>query len=694
MTRAARLTIALLVVVIVGCLVAAGLALREDRSGDGAAPGSPFGPDGPGATTTTSRPPDAPLPPVLPTPHQIAWLGPDVAVPGRAVVHAGEAADGPTRLLLQLTLQAAGAGDVSVVDLAEGDDGDADDGDDNDDNDDEPRLDVWLGTLDQPAVADALGRAGVTAPTGLPAEGYALAVAGDDAARPELVLGGVDGDGAYYAVQTLRQLVAGATVHGVSVVDQPTLPRRGVVEGFYGSPWSQAERLDQMALYGDLKLNTYIYAPKADPYHRDRWREPYPADQLAQLGALVEAAVAQHVRFTFAVSPGLSICFTNPDDVAALEAKLTALYDLGVRDFAMALDDIDRDDWHCEGDRATYGARSGASEARAQVDLVNGLQQGFVPAHPGTRPIVLVPTEYQGTGDSPYRTVLRERLDPAVIVMWTGDLVVPVEITGAQAGAVQDVYGRPTFVWDNFPVNDFSRTEGRLLLGPYARRSADIVSAVSGVVSNPMNQAAASKVALVGVADFTWNSLAYDFTRAHRAAAERLARGRGAESAPTVDALLAFFDVENLAPSSSREASVLSQGQAPALAAQLDAFRTTWASGDHAGAVAQLRPYAQRLAGAPAQIRSGVDDPGFVADCAPWLDALDLWGRALLATLDGLDARTAGDTATADARLAEAATLADQAAAVRTVPGETLPQGPVRVADGVLDTFLTDAPGL
>ena len=47
-----------------------------------------------------------------------------------------------------------------------------------------------------------------------------------------------------------------------------------------------------------------------------------------------------------------------------------------------------------------------------------------------------------------------------------------------------------------------------------------------------------------------------------------------------------------------------------------------------------------------------------------------------------------------DDLLAEAATLADQAAAVRTVPGETLPQGPVRVADGVLDTFLTDAPGL
>jgi hyaluronoglucosaminidase len=32
--------------------------------------------------------------------------------------------------------------------------------------------------------------------------------------------------------------------------------------------------------------------------------------------------------------------------------------------------------------------------------------------------------------------------------------------------------------------------------------------------------------------------------------------------------------------------------------------------------------------------------------------------------------------------------------AIRTIPGETRPEGPVRVGDGVLDTFLDDAPGL
>jgi hyaluronoglucosaminidase len=215
---------------------------------------------------------------VLPTPHQIAWLGPDVAVPERVVLHAGGSTDEPTRAIVELTLRAAGATDVATA--PEGDDGGGN-------GDGDEALDVWLGTLDQPAIPAALGRTGVAPPDGQGGEGYVLAAFGGDA--PELVLGGVDGDGLYYAAQTLRQLVAGGTVLGVSVVDQPSLARRGIVEGFYGSPWTPAERLDQMAFYGDMKLNTYIYAPKADPYHRDRWREPYPPDQLAGLGALVDA---------------------------------------------------------------------------------------------------------------------------------------------------------------------------------------------------------------------------------------------------------------------------------------------------------------------------------------------------------------------------------------------------------------------
>jgi len=301
----------------------------------------------------------------------------------------------------------------------------------------------------------------------------------------------------------------------------------------------------------------------------------------------------------------------------------------------------------------------------------------------------MVPTEYRGTDDSPYRAEVRAGLAPEVEVMWTGPFVVPAEITVAHAAAAAETYGRPPYVWDNTPVNDFPATEGRLILAPYARRAPGLSGHVTGIVLNPMNQAAASKVQLVGGADFAWNDAAYDPARAHRAAAAFLAGG----DAATVEALLAFFDLENLAPTSA-SSGIVSQPQAPALALALAAFRETWSSGDSIGALADLRPMAERMAAAPDLIRANVADAAFVADCGPWLEATSLWGRAFVRTLDALAAREAGDDAAARTAFAEADGLAALAAAVRTIPGETRPEGPVRVGDGVLDDFIAEADGL
>ena len=92
--------------------------------------------------------------------------------------------------------------------------------------------------------------------------------------------------------------------------------------------------------------------------------------------------------------------------------------------------------------------------------------------------------------------------------------------------------------------------------------------------------------------------------------------------------------------------------------------------------MAGLRPYAERLAGAPALIRAHVVDPAFTADCGPWLDATALWGQALVSTLDGLAARAGGDAATGQVRLAEAASLANQAG--RSTPSRARPGPRVR----------------
>jgi hyaluronoglucosaminidase len=654
----------------------------DDPGDDRAGPASTAAPPG----QPELGPRGEPLPPVTPTPRDIRWLGPDVAVPKSVTLRVGDGVDDATIAAVTEVMQGAGATDVET---RPGGDSGGSDGGDSAARGGDRRLTVDVATSIAGDLAAELAAVGLAVPPDLGAEGYALAAFRRSDGHDRLVLAGADAAGAFYAAQTLRQLTGAGAVAGVGVLDHPAMRHRGTIEGFYGSPWTTAERLDQLAFHGRFKLNTYVYAPKDDPYHRDRWREPYPADLLADLTTLIDAATANHVRFTFAVSPGVSICYGDPADRAALVAKLDALYAEGVRSFSVALDDIDHTRWNCEGDSARYGPPSTAAAASAQVELLNAVQHDFVAQRPGTLPLQMVPTEYRGTGDSEYRQVLRSGLDPVVEVMWTGAYVVPDEITVAHAEAARSTYGRPVFVWDNTPVNDFPRTAGRLILAPYARREPGLSAHVSGVVLNPMNQASASKVQLVGGADFAWNDTAYDPARAQRAAAEHLA-GR---DPPTVEALLAFFDLENLAPTSARS-DIVSQPQSPALAAELDRFHAAWRRGDKAGAVAGLRPYAAVLAGAPGLVRARVVDPAFVADCGPWLDATALWAEALVATLDGLDARLAGDGATASARLAEATALVAQAEAIHTIPGETRPEGPVRVADGVLDDFLAGAAGL
>ncbi|WTE33508.1 beta-N-acetylglucosaminidase domain-containing protein [Streptomyces sp. NBC_01618] len=612
------------------------------------------------------------LPPVSPTPQSISRAGRDATVTGRVLVVADDHTDAAARDRLIRELKKHGAARVDVVAPGEAPSAAA------------GLLTIRLGSAERPDIAHALGDTAVADH----AEGYALRVSGQ-APYQQVALGGTDAAGQFYAVQTLRQLFQRQgddwQVAGAQASDYPSMPLRGTIEGFYGQPWTHAERLDQMDFYGDVKANTYIYAPKDDPYHRDKWREPYSADKLAELGELVNRATANHVRFTFAVSPGGSVCYSNPDDRKALKAKLQALYDLGTRSFSIPLDDISYTRWNCAADQAAYGQPGRTAAAKAQVDLLNDLQRNFIATHEGARPLQMVPTEYGDLTDTSYKQTMRATLDPAVVVMWTGTDVVPPAITNEQADGASKLFGREVFVWDNYPVNDYGNTSGRLLLAPYDKREAGLSEHLSGIVANPMNQPYASKIAVFGTADFTWNDKAYDAKANWARAMAYLAGG----DRRATDALLVFADLEHLAPTFG---TTPWQSQAPELASRVAEFWKAWDAGDHTGSVEALRTYAQEIEDAPAAIRAGSVEQGFVADAKPWLDAARLWGMSMVKTLDALAARQAGDKEKAEALLADSEALQKQARAVRVDParnawGKVQP----KVGDGVLDSFLVQA---
>jgi hyaluronoglucosaminidase len=279
---------------------------------------------------------------------------------------------------------------------------------------------------------------------------------------------------------------------------------RGVIEGFYGPPWSHAERLDLIAFCGAHGLNMWVHAPKDDPYHRKLWREPYPDPELARLAELVREAERHGVEFAYAIAPGLDVCYSKEAELETLLRKCEQVQSAGVRSFQLLFDDIEHA-LNCAEDEERYGAAERPSGA-AQADFSNRFRDAF--QQPG--PLVVCPMGYAGTGDSEYRRSFAPVLHDEIVVYWTGPEVVCWGISREALDATVDrFHGHELLLWDNYPVNDFD--VDRLFLGPLRGRDPLLAEGrLRGTIANAMVQAVPSKLALATVADWARDPHAYD----------------------------------------------------------------------------------------------------------------------------------------------------------------------------------------
>ncbi|HEV2352404.1 MAG TPA: beta-N-acetylglucosaminidase domain-containing protein [Terriglobia bacterium] len=318
--------------------------------------------------------------------------------------------------------------------------------------------------------------------------------------------------------------------HGlqISITDFPSFPERGIVEGFYGKPWNPKDRLAMLRFEGQHAMNVYYYAPKDDPYHRALWRKPYPPARIKQLKELVSTAHANFVDFCFAISPGLSMVYSNDTDFADLTAKLDAVEKMGVSCFALFLDDVPQDLQNSQ-DKIRF-----KSLAEAHVYLINKLYQHLKSQSQENR-LVVTPTTYTNNqGALDYIREVGAGVNADVPLIWTGIQVVSPTITVAQAQEWGALLRRKPYIWDNFPVNDGIRW--RVNLGPLRGRDPNLPVAVSGFVSNPMILPHASMLPLQTVAEYLWNSGAYDPDAAERrAVADQYGRDAGRDFAPILN---------------------------------------------------------------------------------------------------------------------------------------------------------------
>lgn len=312
---------------------------------------------------------------------------------------------------------------------------------------------------------------------------------------------GYDERGAFYGIQTLRQLMESPIAQNkqlpyLDINDYPDLPNRGVVEGFYGTPWSHQVRMSLIDFYGKFKMNTYLYGPKDDPFHScPNWRLPYPEKEAQNIKELVEACKRNRVDFVWAIHPGQDIKW-NEEDYQNLVNKFNWMYDLGVRDFAIFFDDI---------------SGEGTNPVK-QTELLNRLTDEFVKVKGDVSPLTVCPTDYSKLWANPTPqgslAIYGNTLNPDIKIFWTGDVVCS-DLTPETMEWINSRIKRPAYYWWNYPVQDYVRNF--ILQGPaYGLDTSLTKDDVCGVISNPMEHGEASKLALYGVADYAWNIANYN----------------------------------------------------------------------------------------------------------------------------------------------------------------------------------------
>src|SRR5689334_11959814 len=114
----------------------------------------------------------------------------------------------------------------------------------------------------------------------------------------------------------------------------------GIIEGFYGRPWSWTAKRDVVTLLSRHDYRFYIYAPKADAFLRKRWQEPHPDAWRDELGGLSAHCRAQGVRFGVGLSPFEIYRNFDAAAQASLGQKLAWLDDIGIDDLAILFDDM------------------------------------------------------------------------------------------------------------------------------------------------------------------------------------------------------------------------------------------------------------------------------------------------------------------------------------------------------------------
>lgn len=363
---------------------------------------------------------------------------------------------------------------------------------------------------------------------------HAIAVTAGQDGNAQVLIIGEHTDAVFCGLASLEQMLEAkkGSLYKVCIYDYADTQFRGVIEGYYGVPYSKEVTEDLFRFMARYKMNTYMYGAKSDPYHSRYWEKPYPTTitekekeigYLSQdmLRSLTDVAHQCKVNFIWAIHPGQAFTDANkPDVLDKIMSKFSDMHKLGVRQFGVFVDDVGVPD-----DEPTL--KLGADRLTRLQQLIDE-RWNSKKANPSdtVKPLHYVPQLYAYSWvneDKAKRFFESLSSTPSKVNVYITGRAVWTVPNSSDPAKVSSWLGRDVAWWWNYPCND-NDMDKLFMLDTYRNfddeahidRNATMEPDLRGVktlISNPMQQGTASKVALFSVGDYGWNRKAFDNDR-------------------------------------------------------------------------------------------------------------------------------------------------------------------------------------
>ena len=397
---------------------------------------------------------------------------------------------------------------------------------------------------------------------------HILNLKSDSKGQANVAIIGEDTDAVFCGLASLEQMLDQGTTDlpCVTIYDYADVKNRGIIEGYYGVPYTAEVTKDLFRFMARYKMNTYMYGAKSDPYHSRYWGDPYPTtitEDQQRIGYLnqdmmrdiTKVASETKVNFIWAIHPGKA--FANAEDPQVLDkimAKFESMHELGVRQFGVFVDDV--------------GVPSDPAIMKLCADNLTMLQQRIddkwnkkgAAATNTVKPLHYVPQLYA------HGWVSQERAREFYESLSTTPEKISIYITGRDVWSVPNNgdlelvsswLGREVSWWWNFPCNDQDPTK-LFVMDTYSNfrdethidNLSHIEKGLKGLntlIINPMQQGELSKVALFSVADYTWNNAAFDNYESWEAAIPAVVGKDCAKAFKKLAPYLRYYDNDALA---------------------------------------------------------------------------------------------------------------------------------------------------